>query len=130
MSDPKKTSVVAGVVVLGVLGLLVWNYTDAIREKNEVDRERIESTERLKQLELEQERERIESTERLKQLELNQERAQTEEEQRLEQAKLNRELEADCQKQIASLRLRYNNIEGGGYNTFYEFCEVTYKDSK
>ncbi len=82
-----------------------YSYIETIKEQNEIERERIESTERLRQNELEQER-------------------------ALEQAKLDRELEADCQQQIASLRLRYNNIESGGYNKYLEYCEVNFKDAE
>lgn len=112
MNNLKNPIVIGGAIAAIIISFLTWNYIQAIKEKNAIERERIESTERLKRSELEQDQ------------------AQAEEKQKLEQAKLDRELEADCQKQITGLRSRYNNIENGGYNTEYGYCEVSYKDTK
>lgn len=48
----------------------------------------------------------------------------------IEQAKLNRGLEEDCQKQITLARIRYANVEGGGYDPDLGYCEVGFRDAE
>ena len=47
-------------------------------------------------------------------------------EQALKQAELDKGLEIDCQKRISTFKC--SNCEGGGYNKFLEYCEISYKD--
>lgn len=122
MEEIKTTSsmkkVTIGIAILLFVGL-GWNYTEAIKAKNEIEKEKVAA-----------DREKIESDAQLKREELEQEQRQKNAEQELEQAKLDRELEADCQKQLTALRLRFNNVEGGGYNPYGEYCEVKYRDDE
>lgn len=48
--------ILAGIVGMAICAGLFWNYTDAIKEKNAVERERIASDERVKTAQMEQEK--------------------------------------------------------------------------
>ena len=100
-----KHIVIGSSIAFAVASFLLWNHTSTIKVKNELERARIDSTERLKLQELSQEKE-------------------------LADRKLNRELEEDCQEQIKAIRYRANNIEGGGYNVLLGYCEVSYRDTE
>lgn len=53
-----KNTLLIGAAVIALLALvgLFWNYTETIKEKNAIERERIESTERMKEMDLQQAR--------------------------------------------------------------------------
>lgn len=102
--DNQKIAIIAGTIVLLAGGGLFWNYTETIRMKNEIERERIESSERIKNAELEQK-------------------------QAIEQAKLDRELELDCQKRITVMKGRFYNVQNGYFDTDSRLCMVSYKDT-
>ncbi len=56
MNNHKHALIIGGLVVVLLLGGLFWNYTETIKEKNAIERERIEANERMKEAELQQER--------------------------------------------------------------------------
>ena len=54
MNHLKNPLVIIGVIALIFIAVIGWNYTEAIKNKNEIEREKIASDERMKQTELDQ----------------------------------------------------------------------------
>lgn len=97
--------VILASVVLIVFSVLAWNYTEAIKEKNEVDRYQIKTNADIKFQELQQEKE-------------------------IKQNALNRELELDCQKRITAMKKEFYNLQNGYFDIETRLCMVSYKDTK
>ena len=56
MHNLKNPFVIGGTIVVLILAGLAWNYSESIKEKNVIERERIEANERMKEAELQQAR--------------------------------------------------------------------------
>lgn len=54
MPNSKNPLIIGGAVALLILAGLAWNYTETIKAKNEIEREKIMSAERMKEEELRQ----------------------------------------------------------------------------
>ncbi|MDO8617505.1 MAG: hypothetical protein Q7N87_01265 [Candidatus Uhrbacteria bacterium] len=90
MNYLKNPLVIVGAIALIILAILFWNYTETIKEKNTIEREKIASQERIKTVELKQEQEQME--------------AKYLQEQRVAETKL--QGQASTEKQAAAQRLR------------------------
>lgn len=66
MNHLKNPLIIGGVVAFIVVATLGWNYTETIKAKNEVERERIASEERVKSAELIQKQNEVEIAQEMK----------------------------------------------------------------
>lgn len=119
----KSPQFVIGLVIFVVTVGLVWNYTEAVKAKNQIDQQKIASDERIKAEELRQKQE------------------QSDRDQAQQEAELIAKKEAD-QKEFASNRKtdclniyktensKWTNVRGWRYDEFKDKCWIKYKNSK
>jgi len=112
MEHFKNPLVIGGVVALVVVAVLGWNYTEAVKVKNEIEKQKIESSERLKIEEMQQEQ---------KEAELKHEQ---------EKKEYTASRKSDCLNIYETEDEKWNNVRGWRYDENDEKCLIRYKDPK
>lgn len=112
MNSLKNPFLIAGTVALVILVGLAWNYTEAIKAKNEVESKKIESDERLKSQELRQKQEEaVQRRER-------------------EEKEFDAKRKEDCLAIYKVEGAKWNNVNGWRYDEEEDECFIRYKDQK